>query len=277
MINPATSHTTKPDLIATTKILLDPNTSKIRWAWETFWYCATRGYSKSEFPRFIALMLDNPLFDPKRCPRALRDYFFDAIPAFLAELRLPHPCWLAGIRTIECGAHVVEDELDERRARMDGQLLGTPLLIVAGTDDEFVGMSEEAPRLKQVVDGDMAQAGINGAASGGIAAPTTIHWVEGAGHVSTLDDRCDLTVVMCRWIRSHYGTAAAPPPLSALEQNSAVAASAAAEADAGRLARGGTGELHPRAEQGKMVSNAVVAAVAMSTVYLGPVAAIASM
>ena len=37
MINPATSHTTKPDLIATTKILLDPNTSKIRWAWETFW------------------------------------------------------------------------------------------------------------------------------------------------------------------------------------------------------------------------------------------------
>ena len=81
------------------------------------------------------------------------------------------------------------------------QLLGTPLLIVAGTDDEFVGMSEEAPRLKQVVDGDMAQAGINGAASGGIAAPTTIHWVEGAGHVSTLDDRCDLTVVMCRWIR----------------------------------------------------------------------------
>jgi hypothetical protein len=85
-------------------------------------YCATRGYSKSEFPRFIALMLDNPLFDPKRCPRALRDYFFDAIPAFLAELRLPHPCWLAGIRTIECGAHVVEDELDERRARMDGQV-----------------------------------------------------------------------------------------------------------------------------------------------------------
>lgn len=191
-------------------------------------------------------MLDNPLFDPKRCPRALRDYFFDAIPAFLAELRLPHPCWLAGIRTIECGAHVVEDALDERRARMDGQvthgrtlprhcatapspppphhsprhqlatpptrypttsttlppqLLGTPLLIVAGTDDEFVGMSEEAPRLKRVVDGGMAPVGINGAAAGGIAAPTTIHWVEGAGHVSTLDDRCDLTVVMCKWIR----------------------------------------------------------------------------
>lgn len=80
---------------------------------------------------------------------------------------------------------------------------------------------------------------------------------------------------------SHYGTAAAPPPLSALEQNSAVAASAAAEAAMDRLARVGpgsiAGELHPRAEQGKMVSNAVVAAVAMSTVYLGPVAAIASM
>ena len=63
------------------------------------------------------------------------------------------------------------------------------MLIVAGTDDTFVGSQQEAPRLKALLEA-------HGRIDSSFSETTRIHWVEGAGHGGTLDDRCDLAVVM---------------------------------------------------------------------------------
>jgi len=279
-INPATSHTVMAPLISVTKRLLDSSISDFEWYMTASQYGMMRGYSQSEPARYLSLMLNNPIFDPSKCPQSLRDYFLRVIPPFCMELLVPRRHWVSGLHTIECGAQYVEVKLRSEPPRRSSDCepfirtesvamtthatdrqssltstakttMGIPVLIVAGTDDTFVGSLAEAPRLKGLLDA-YRHARDHRLSSCGAFATTDIHWVEGAGHGGTLDDRCDLAVVMCKWIRTTHGHLAIPPP------RSATSGSSHTQATRGGNGGGATYEPWSNVHKGAVFSNLAV-------------------
>ena len=186
-VNPATSFpmTDLPDVARRMSAMPDP---LFRAA--SAWIFATRVTDAGQLGAIArTIFVDNPLNDPSRCPPALKAYFDGAIPAFAEGLAPPRPFYEARLASLGAAAAAVNEQLDGGGARADALL--PPVLNIAGTADRLVGSRAEAARLEPL-----------------LRPRYSSHFVEGAGHSGTLDDRIDLGAVLDDWLDTSAATVA---------------------------------------------------------------------
>ena len=135
----------------------------------------------------LSTLWDNPLDDPARVPPPLAAYLKALLPAFVEGFQAPRDYFLARLGSIGGAADAVNMQLEAwRGAGGGGALGGVPCMVVAGTADQLALSATEAPRLQALLGGE---------------ATCAVHYVEGAGHSGTLDDRVDLCSVLETWAR----------------------------------------------------------------------------
>ena len=177
LVNPATSYprTDLPELAERLPAMPDR-----QFNLQTAWLTASRVIDGGQLRTILSTVIDNPLNDPTRVPADLAAYYTAAIGAFTECAAAPRPYFLGRLSSIGPAAEEVNAALDAERAAGIGEL---PVLLVCGTADRMALSLTEGPRLRKLVGSDLAE----------------VHFVDGAGHAGTLDERCDLCAVMGAW------------------------------------------------------------------------------
>ena len=193
LVNPATSYP-RTDLPPLADEMLEAP------AWRFYLMSASlfagRVGDETQLRTILSTLWDNPLDDPERCPPPLAAYLKALLPAFVEGFQAPREYFLARLGSLGAAADAVNAQLEAWRDSGDdggggsddggsgGALGGVPCIVVAGTVDRLALSATEAPRLQALLGGEAACA---------------VHFVEGAGHSGTLDDRIDLAGVLEAW------------------------------------------------------------------------------